>query len=91
MNFFPQNFYVWVLFRTFTMSQLFGCIGPLTHKPLRMTLTTLAIGYLLLAAAELAPRFMKNKENAGLISFALALLSLAIFAASLLDTIYPKQ
>ena len=48
-----------------------------------MSLTVLAIGYILMAVGELAPKFCKREEDAQTVAFFCGLVSLIIFAAAL--------
>jgi hypothetical protein len=52
-----------------------------------MNFTVLAIGWLLLAAAEIAPKFIKDEDKAGSVAFVLGLISFIIFAVSLVSSI----
>ncbi len=52
-----------------------------------MSLTLLAIGWLLLAAAEIAPKFIKDEDKAGAVAFIFAAISFIIFAASFITSL----
>jgi len=51
-------------------------------------LITLAIGYILLALAEILPKFIKDKDKGSTVSFFLALISLIIFAVIMFRSYY---
>jgi hypothetical protein len=51
-----------------------------------MSLTLLAIGWLLLAAAEIAPKFIKDEDKAGSVAFIFASIAFIIFATSLITS-----
>jgi hypothetical protein len=52
-----------------------------------MNLTMLAIGWLLLAAAEIAPKFIKDEDKAGAVAFVLGAIAFIIFSTSLIVSI----
>jgi hypothetical protein len=52
-----------------------------------MNLTMLAIGWLLLAAAEIAPKFIKDEDQAEWLAFWLGAISFVIFSTSLIVSI----
>lgn len=49
-----------------------------------MNLTLLAIGWLLLAAGDIAPKFIKDEDQASWLSFWLASIAFVIFASGLI-------
>lgn len=53
-----------------------------------MTLTVLAIGYVLMAVGELAPKFCKREQDAETVAFFCAVISLVIFASALVNNTY---
>lgn len=56
-----------------------------------MSLTVLAIGYVLLAVAELAPKFIKDENKASTVAFFCAFISLILFVSSLVNNTYFNQ
>ncbi len=56
-----------------------------------MSLTVLAIGYVLLAVAELAPKFIKDEDKASTVAFFCAVISLVLFVSALVNDNYFNQ